>query len=774
MQTDSTRMSYRAQSTPHRPSGEMGPQPAYAHSLQGQPPERWERLHEHLSRVSELAGEYARAFGAEDWARLMGRWHDLGKYSDAFQSYLARAGGLDDAGENEDRPGRVDHSTFGAQFALQHLPPHAARIVAFCIAGHHAGLADAIGTGPVTDRSCLESRLVKLLEPVVPSPEIAQVGQPKLPFTPTPDEAGFQVAVFTRMLFSCLIDADRTATEAFTDPQRAAERGRKKPSLPALAEQLDSYLRGLEATAAPSVVNDARRNVSRCCKNASPQPPGFFELRVPTGGGKTIASLSFALDHAVRHGLRRVIVALPFTSVIEQNAEAYRKVLGPLGPDAVLEHHSSIEPARDTLHNQMAAENWDAPVIVTTNVQLYESLFASRTRPCRKLHRIAQSVIILDEAQTIPVDLLTPTLAALRELVAHYGCSIVLCTATQPALEKREGFAIGLEGVRPIVSEPASLFTALRRTRVKALGLLEDAVLSKRLSAERSALCIVNTRAHASGLYDQLLQNSVEAECFHLSTFMCAEHRSQQLALIRDRLNKRLACRVVSTQLVEAGVDLDFPVVYRAPAGFDSVAQAAGRCNREGRLEYGSLYLFDTEKSPPPGWLRQTVQVAKEVGHVLWPDGMAPDPIDPAAIEAYFRQLYWTQQHLWDKHDVMEAFAHGLADRTVLRLQFRDAASRYRLIRDDQVPILVPHGEAGKALLGRFVSSPDVDYSMLRAAQRFFVHVWPQTRAKLENVGALVEHPLSGMWLLVRPEFYTAGKGLDVARLEEDSGVVTV
>ena len=319
------------------------------------------------------------------------------------------------------------------------------------------------------------------------------------------------------------------------------------------------------------------------CLAAAPLAPGFFALNVPTGGGKTYSSLAFALAHALAHDLRRVVVAIPFTSIIEQTADAYRQALGVLTERGLVEHHCSLAPAKDTRANQLAAENWDAPLVVTTNVQLYESLFAAAATPCRKVHRLVRSVIVLDEAQTIPVELLRPTLLALQELVCHYGCTVVLCTATQPALEWRAGeFELGLRNVRPIIQDQAALFAALRRVEVVRVGRLGDEALADLIAAEHAALCIVNTRRHAAELYDALVARGGPAGCYHLSTFMCAQHRRDQLAEIRRRLRDSQPCRLVSTQLIEAGVDVDFPAVYRAPAGFDSLAQAAGRCNREG------------------------------------------------------------------------------------------------------------------------------------------------------------------------------------------------
>ncbi len=452
------------------------------------------------------------------------------------------------------------------------------------------------------------------------------------------------------MLFSCLIDADRTRTEEFCDPDKAEERSGLggdlgRPTLAALKAELDRSLREMQEKVNRNEVNRQRAIVLGRRREAANLSPGFFSLNVPTGGGKTLSSLAFALEHALQngHNLRRVVMAIPYTSIIEQTADVYRKALGSLAETALVEHHTNLQPRHDTRSNQFGVENWDAPLIVTTNVQLLESLFAYRTTPCRKLHNLARSVIVLDEAQTIPVELLKPTLAALKELVLNYGCSIVLCTATQPALERRSDFELGIEDVRPIIPDAVPLFQALRRVEVRYLEVKQsDDQLSALLLGERRVLCIVNTRKHAAQLYDKIVAGSNVDECFHLSTWMCGEHRRRVLQTVRDRLKEGKACRLVSTQLVEAGVDLDFPTVYRAEAGFDSIAQAAGRCNREGKLPVGYTYVFEAEERPPKGFLLTAADTAKEL------HSQHPDPLYPAAVEAYFRHLYWMKQPEWE------------------------------------------------------------------------------------------------------------------------------
>jgi CRISPR-associated endonuclease/helicase Cas3 len=491
---------------------------------------------------------------------------------------------------------------------------------------------------------------------------------------------------------------------------------------------------------------------------------------VPTGGGKTLSSLAFALTHAAAHGLRRVVYAIPFTSIIEQTADVFRQAMGE---QEVLEHHSNLEPddpEKQSERSRLAAENFDASMVVTTNVQLFESFFANRTSRCRKLHRLANSVIILDEAQTLPTKLLAPTLAALDELVRNYGTTVVLCTATQPAVERRERFAVGLENVTPIVDDPAELHRSLRRVTVERAGELSDSELAARLSDEPQVLCIVNSRRHAAALFRQL----DDPAALHLSALMCAAHRSDVVAAIRRRLQEdSQPCRVISTQVIEAGVDVDFPAVYRAAAGLDSIAQAAGRCNREGlltdddgrpRLGRVVVFGYDEQQHPPPPFVRTA---AGHFGQVA-PDH-ADDLLSPAAIESYFRLHYWHQGgddgRGWDQgregRSIMRCFGGEAGDPR--HHQFREAAEAYRLIDDAQTPVLVPYGEKGRALIRHLDAMPEtVEPSVLRAfdraAQRYVVGVREYgLRELLENQVLLERH---GRYYLANEAAYDERLGL--------------
>ncbi|MCC7146347.1 MAG: CRISPR-associated helicase Cas3' [Phycisphaeraceae bacterium] len=753
----------------------------FAHTFPGQPPQYWEPLERHLQLVAEGdsdhptqlpgAARFAEAFGAADWGRVLGWWHDLGKYSDAFQSYLwASANKQADVDDPHvaDVCGRVDHSAAGAQHACER---HGSigRLLAYAIAGHHTGLPDNIdGNG---GRSGLEDRLKKKIPDYHAAPAtLLAIPTPSLPpfrwIAGNDRSLSFQAATFVRMLFSCLVDADFLATEAFMQQERAAVRETSPPDMRTLADQLDRHLAQFDASPTTRV-NTHRRQVLQACRDAASSPSGFFDLTVPTGGGKTLSSLAFALRHAVAHDLKRVIYAIPFTSIIEQNADVFRRALEPLA-EHVLEHHSNLDPHQEkTERSRLAAENWDAPLIVTTNVQLLESLFASRTSACRKLHRIARSVIILDEAQALPVELLTPTLAMLQELVRNYGCTVVLCTATQPALLRRDDFPIGLEQVKPIIPDTRPLFTDLRRVNVSVEGQLDNQMLVQRLGDHPRVLCIVNTRRHAAELFTLLRHQTgqtvdQEPTVYHLSARMCPAHRRQVLQAIRNRLARQQACRVISTQLIEAGVDVDFPVVYRAMAGLDAIAQAAGRCNREGllcdelgRLLPGEVFVF--EPGQDTGGLPVMFRAGANHTQEILPKH-ADDLLAPPAIEAYFKLHYWQKGGQngrdWDKRDVMKCFEHQGT-----HLQFREASQKYRLIPNEETTIVVPFNEDAEKLIRQLLTMPDPPGRMfLRQLQPFTVSVHEHELQRLHDNQVLIES--HGLWILGNDKAYDQNLGL--------------
>lgn len=656
----------------------------------------------HLRAVALLAADFAATFKAGDWARLAGLWHDLGKYRPGFQRYVRTSKGLDAHIEGRVAGTDKTHSAAGALHAIETLGPLHGAFLAYLIAGHHAGLPDKDEGSP----SSLEIRLAG--DPA--KREFAEARAEVIPADilagdkPTSTIPGGTIgfALWMRMLFSCLVDADFLDTEAYYDKAKAAKRG-GYPSLMQMKAAFDAAMQEKADVArrdCDSIVNRLRAEVLARCRamGADTQiAPGFFDLTVPTGGGKTLSSLAFALEHAVAHGKRRVVYAIPYTSIIEQTATVFREMFASLGDDIVVEHHSNldIDERKEDHANRLATENWAAPLIVTTNVQLFESLHAARTSRCRKLHNLVDSVIVLDEAQQLPRDFLAPVLRVLKLLVAHYGVSVVFCTATQPALTPRHAPVTNqlvLDGIeahetRSIIENPLALFDVLRRVDIHlptdfAMRSTWEA-LAGQISAHDCVLVIVNARKHARDLFALLPNEGTE----HLSALMCAEHRSAVIGRIRKRLlDKREGrddrpLRVVSTQLVEAGVDLDFPVVYRAVAGLDSIAQAAGRCNREGRLEgMGQVQVFVPPQSAPPGLLRQGEQTMTEMARTK----RLADPLSPATFRDYFNHFYAKDDNNFDRGGVLDLLKHD-------RAAFRTAAEKFRLIDDDGESIIVPY-----------------------------------------------------------------------------------
>ena len=662
----------------------------FAHSGDSPTRDDWHALADHLEGTGARAAKFLESAGSSDFGRAAGLLHDLGKYTQAFQRRLA--------GD----PRSVDHSTAGAKVAIERYGRLAGKMLAFCIAGHHAGLADGSGE----QGSSLKQRLGKeipQLDPVWRDEIILNdLSMPRIA-PRSRDTKGFSAAFFIRMLFSALVDADRLDTEAYDDGLRgeATPRG-GYPSLTELRERLDQHLQSLLRGAKATDVNKARAEVLNHVRGQAPGQPGIFTLTVPTGGGKTLASLAFALDHAERHELSRVIYVIPYTSIVEQTASEFRKALscGPGGEaDFVVEHHSSFEESsisgregRDKL--RLATQNWDAPIVVTTAVQFFESLFANRPSRCRKLHNIANSVVILDEAQTLPLRYLRPCVAALDELARNWQTTVVLCTATQPALTKTDQFPDGFEHPRELAPDPQRLHAKLKRTRIIRAGTLSDLDLAERLRTSRQVLCIVNTRKHARELHE-MLQDAPGS--LHLSTLMCAVHRRERLDEVRERLQTGAPVQLVATSLVEAGVDLDFPVVWRAEAGLESIIQAAGRCNREGAAATGDVFVFRPEETdgrrPPP----EVAQLADAARGVMQSH---EDPASLEAIEAYFRDVYWIKT--WAALDQKNILRSVNERQDSLDFPFQAISRDFKLIETSMVPIIVPY--AGINVGGEVVS----------------------------------------------------------------------
>lgn len=720
-------------------------------------------LIEHLDGVAERAAAFVSPFCDPEWGRLLGQWHDFGKFSGEFQQKIRSESGFDGA-EVEASGRRVDHSTAGALLARSLFGSSGGEAlfsdaIAAAVAGHHSGLPDLVGQ--LDERLAAKGDLLAKARCADPPARLLNATRPPPP--PCVRQAKDKAAalrdweLWVRFLFSALVDADSLDTEKFCSPEVAGARG-GYPAVSELATRLDGHLQRLESRTGP--VADARRKVQQSVRSGASQPQGVFTLTVPTGGGKTFASLLFGLQHAAAHGLDRVIVVPPFTSIIEQTAEVFR---GALGPDSVIEHHSALDPKNLSRRGALAAENWDAPIIVTTAVQFFESLFANRRSRCRKLHNVARSVVVLDEAQTLPPTLLTPILDVLQALVAGYGVSLVLSTATMPALGRRERFPHGFERAKELAPSPEALAETLRRVEVRWPADVATpepmAALARRVAAEPQALAIVHRKSDAVSLVRELDLVLGSGATFHLSGNMCPAHRAAALATIKDDLARGVEVRVVATQLIEAGVDVDFPVVFRALAGVDSLAQAAGRCNREGRLSRGRLEVFVPASSPPPGAPRAGADVAREM---LATDG-AMDLFSPTVHGEFFKRLYATQQT-----DLL-----GIQALRASRA-FAQVAERFSLIEDGSADVIVPWG-AGADLLQE-LRRLGPDRARLRRLQRFHVRVAPSMHRRLVAAGAIEEVAGSVTALSAsHRELYTERFGLlvgDVIAADADAFVV--
>ncbi len=680
-----------------------------------------QKLITHIDGVRNNASFFSRAFGCEAWGALIGDWHDLGKFMNAFQLYML---------EDEQR---IEHAVVGGRYATDQFDDTLRRLaLQLTITCHHTGLqnSEALGKRLVnaTQLVCeaIKNAPMDLLHRKLPewpewlNPPDVTAGKRKI------DEWKRSLEFWIRMLHSCLVDAD------WLDAEKREPDSPKRPYFPSIEElrdKLDRYIDKKVSEAKKNDVNAQRKNVLDACRNTALSDPGNFSLTVPTGGGKTLSGMSFALNHAAKNKMKRVIVVIPYTSIIEQNASVYAEIFGR---ENVIEHHANIDPEKDTERNRLASENWDAPIVVTTNVQFFESLYANKNSRLRKLHNIARSVIILDEVQSLPPELLYPILDAIRELREHYGCSVVLSTATQPALKKRTSFICGLDAVKEIIPDAMKLSRDLVRVNIEweTDSAIEYSDISERILKEnmQRVLVVTHKRKDARVLAGLLPENT-----YHLSASMCPSHRKDILNEVKKLLeNETSIVRLVSTQLIEAGVDIDFPVVFRALAGIDSISQTAGRCNREGNdVNGGRLIVFRAPTDPPSGVLRlgkgitESLLNSSESDGFLRGDDGSLDLTSPAIYDTYFRLFYSGLQ--LDGAGVQNARAS---------LDFPEVAKRFRMIDSATYPVVVPYKDAYKRLeivRAKFKPSRD-DF---RSLQPFIVQIYSQEFQALNNIGAI-------------------------------------
>jgi len=798
-------------------------------------------LEQHLRGVANLSCLYAKKLNLEEQGELIGLLHDLGKYSQAFQSYIKSAVGLLNQDEDEEfvdaagLKGKIDHSTAGAQLIWQELSKQGqlgqivGQILSLCVASHHSGLIDCLSSdtnslgedvfsrrmNKITERTHLQESLAKADASIL-SRATALISKPNMipaiqaalakiiRLAPIQNDKNTvvqqQFGLLVRFLFSCLIDADRVDSADFESPKAAKLRAHGRyTKWDVLCERLEKHLAGFKPS---KKIDPLRSDISNRCHNAASRDKGIYTLTVPTGGGKTLASLRFALHHAKTHKMDRVIYVIPFTSIIDQNADVTREVLEPnsfcwlkksnktncnhadwaaLEPrgvesgSVVLEHHSNLTPEAQSWRGKILAENWDAPVIYTTSVQLLETLFGAGTRGARRMHQLANTVLIFDEIQTLPVNCVHLFNNAINFLVEQCGSSVVLCTATQPLLDQVnvEKGALRIAEGNELMPDVKKLFDELKRVEVKNQrkpgGWTNDEIAALAMEETRragSCLVIVNTKNAAQSLY-RLCKQLDGIPCYHLSTSMCPTHRRAILTEIRERLDKRLPVLCFSTQLIEAGVDVDFGAVIRFTAGLDSIAQAAGRCNRNGQRAIGIVHVVNPqdenlEKLPNISIGRDKAErVLDEYEND--PLQFGNDRIGLEAMKRYYTYYFFDRQSemdypLTEKHighddtllnllsgNSLAVHEHGKrtgqAPNIYLRQSFMSAAKAFKAIDAPTRGIIVQYGKEGQAIVAKLCASylPDKEFDMLHRAQQFTVNVFPKVLERLVKEEAVQE-----------------------------------
>ncbi len=711
------------------------------------------KLSEHIEGTARMAETFAAEFHSGAWGKAEGLAHDAGKGRLLWQSYLRlKSGYYDEEAHLEGKRGKTPHAIHGAELVEHLFGKGIGRILAYCIAGHHAGLPDWSGAEGAGQASLqFQKTQVKDLGDIEPSIidklRTAKPGLPPWKFA----QGGLDLALWIRMLYSCLVDADFLDTERYMELNQALTRG-SYCSITELLDRFNLFIKQLDENAEDTKVNELRRKIRAKCVQIAQEEQGIFSLSVPTGGGKTLSSLAFALEHAKVHQLKRIIYVIPYTSIIEQNADVIRSAIGE---DQVIEHHSSVDEDETALKLRLAAENWDAPVIVTTSVQFFESLFAAKSSRCRKLHNIVDSVIILDEAQLVPVEFLAPILETMQLLVAHYRVTFVISTATQPAFKERmmsDGQLFkGLKRIQEMMGDEKDvnlLYQSLIRNQVQfpadlsAVSSWEE--IAEALRTYEQVLCIVSDRKSCRELYKLMPDGT-----YHLSALMCGQHRSAIIKEIKEKLKAYEPVRVISTQLVEAGVDLDFPVVYRALAGLDSIAQAAGRCNREGKLpEPGLVIVFNPPRKAPQGLLRKAADTTRSV--VL---GIEGDPLAYGMFEKYFAELYWKANSLDQAgiQDLLDPYHNDLQECSIY---FRTAARKFKIIDDTmQKTIFVRYGEGEKLI--DLLKAKGPERWLMRKLQRYAVNIYNYDFDGLMRRGAIEE---------VYPQIFALSSNLDYSK----------
>jgi len=777
-------------------------------------------LETHLLEASQIAKTLASKINSPEAGELIGLLHDFGKYSTDFQNYIQSATGLlnpdldSDYVDAKAQKGKIDHSTAGAQWVWDALSKYGkngegklcAQILALCIASHHSGLIDCLkpeGENGFEKRikksddlthisECNNNADSKILDKAQQLANTALIAslfkQLKLVVASTQSETikPFYLGFWTRFLFSCLIDADRINSADFENPAQAAFRN-KPVSWDIAINRFELFLTEKQSATDNSEINAIRRSISETCKNRAQDAQGIYTLTVPTGGGKTYASLRYALHHVKKYELERIIYIIPYTSIIEQNADAIRKAIEQEDDQTpwVLEHHSNLEPENQSWHSKLAAENWDSPIVMTTMVQFLETLFSGGTRGVRRLHQLANSVIIFDEIQTLPINCTHLFCNALNFLVTHAKTTAVLCTATQPLLDKLDKPEKGqllIPEENELIHDVSDLFNKLKRVnisnKIKPEGWSEDEIADlamSELTDKGSCLVIVNTKAWAQALYIKCAEVVDKESIFHLSTNQCSAHRTELFNKIHKRLDAELPVLCFSTQLIEAGVDIDFASVIRFLAGLDSIAQAAGRCNRNGRLATATVHVIN----PTQETINQLIDIkeGQEKTKRVFSEIDGKDLLAPSVMALYFKYYFYERAKQMD-YPLSEKKA-GKTDETLLNLlsenklnngknvplylkqSFMTAGKAFKAIDAPTHSVIVPYGH-GECLITELCGiSEKFDaacfYTCLRQAQKYSVNVFPHVWKKLIELDAISEIQGEGIYYLEKryysPEF---------------------
>ncbi|MEG0972249.1 MAG: CRISPR-associated helicase Cas3' [Lachnospiraceae bacterium] len=715
-----------------------------AHKLQEEPEYKVQTLEEHLYNTASLCSDYLGTLNCQELGNLIGLIHDIGKYSDDFQKKI-----------KENIYIKVDHSTAGGKLAITQYGP-LGKLMAYCIMGHHGGMPNAGTKADTWDDNTLSGRTKRTVkdfsnykkELQLPSsvafPQLNKIGK-----------GGFTIASFTKMLYSCLVDGDFLDTEQYMTKGQVLRGG--YPEIAFLKELFFEKISILPKDT--SEINLKRNTILKNCIEKAKEKNNLFTLTVPTGGGKTLSSMAFSLMHAEYNQMKRVIYVIPYTSIIEQNAKVFKDILGE---EVVLEHHSNYDFGDDENNimnrQKLASENWEIPIVVTTNVQFFESFFSNKPSKCRKLHNMANSVIILDEAQMLPIDYLKPCLSMLEELVTNYHSTVVLCSATQPAITNYMQRKIPIQEICEDVNE---LYHFFKRTKIVHRGKMTNEELVMELEKAGRALCIVNTKRQARNLFDELTCKNA----YHLSTAMCPIHRKEILEKIKDHLKRKEPCVVISTQLMEAGVDVDFPVVYRGEAGLDSLIQSAGRCNREGKEAVKDVYVFEPEekyRAHMPDALQLPIEITKSIFRNY------EDVTSPEAIQKYFQELYKNRGESLDSQEIVKAFDEGSNS---LDFPFREVAEKFRLIPENTVAVIIPYEtpemEVMKLLDTLRYGGPR--RRILQSLQSYTVNIYESQFDQLFGAGKL-DVIQESIFVLRDRECYNMDKGLEL-NLENGIGL---